>query len=85
MSYGIFMTKVRSFLIAWRYIKRCRCKLLVDTHNIIVHNLNYKFDVCLDIRMVQFVNNALKLFNEDMRTGAGRLRVPRKERNNNTI
>ena len=33
-------------------------------HNIIVHNLSYNFDVCLDKRIIKFVYNALNLSNE---------------------
>ena len=52
---------MEAFRTAW-------CKNLTPnmeiTHNIIVHNLIYNFDVYLDMRMIKFVYNALNNFNE---------------------
>ena len=51
--------KIEAFRISWRKIKRRIWKLPAIAHNIIVHNLSYKFDVCLDMRIIKFVYNAL--------------------------
>ena len=40
-------------------IKRRIWKLPAGAHNIIVHNLSYNFDVCLDMRIIKCVYNAL--------------------------
>ena len=56
--------KIEAFRIAWRKIKRRIWKLPARVHNIIVHNLSYNFDVCLDMRIINFVYNALNHSNE---------------------
>ena len=50
--------------IAWRKIKRRIWKLPASAHNIIVHNLSSNFYVCLDMRNIKFVYNALNHSNE---------------------
>ena len=50
--------KIEAFRIAWRKIKRRRVQ------NIIVHNLSYNVDVCLEIRIIKFMYNALNNSNE---------------------
>ena len=56
--------KMEAFRIAWQKIKHQIWKLLARAHTIIVHNLSYSVDVCLDIRINKFVYNALNHFNE---------------------
>ena len=40
-------------------IKRRIWKLPARAHNLIVHNLSNYFDMCLDMRIIKFVYNAL--------------------------
>ena len=56
--------KIEAFRIVWRKIKRRIWKLPERAHNIIVHNLSYHFDVCLDMRIIKCVYNALNYSNE---------------------
>ena len=49
---------IEVFRIAWLKIKRRIWKLPARTHNIIVHNLCFTLDVCLDMRIIKFVYNA---------------------------
>ena len=56
--------KIEAFRIAWRKIKRQIWNLRTRAHNIIVHNLSYNFDVCLDMRTIKFMYNALNHYNE---------------------
>ena len=51
--------KIEALRIAWRKIKRRMWKLQARAHNIIVHNLRYNFDMCLDMRIIKFVYNVL--------------------------
>ena len=55
---------IEAFRIARRKIKRRIWKLPARAHNIIVHNLSYNFDVCLDMIIIQFVYKALNHSNE---------------------
>ena len=56
--------KSEAFRITWRKIKRRIWKLPTRAHNTIVHNLSYNFDVCLDMKIIKFVYNALNHSNE---------------------
>ena len=56
--------KIEVFRIAWRTIKLRIWTLPERAHNIIVYNLGYNFDVCLDMRIIKFVYNALNHSNE---------------------
>ena len=56
--------KIEAFRIAWQKLKRRIWKFQARVHNIIVYNLSYNFDVCLDMRINKFVYNALNHSND---------------------
>ena len=50
--------KIEAFRIMWPKIKH-RIWITGKSHNNIVHNPSYNFDVCLDMRIIKCVYNAL--------------------------
>ena len=62
--WNLNVRKIEAFRIAWRKIKRRISKLPARAYYIIVHNLSYNFDVCLDMRIMKFVHYALNHSNE---------------------
>ena len=56
--------KIEAFRITWRKLKRQIWKLPARAHNIIVHNLSYNFDMCLDMKIIKICVNALNHSNE---------------------
>ena len=51
--------KIEAFRIAWLKLKHRIWKLPARAHNIVVHNISYNLDVCLDMRTIKCVHNAL--------------------------